>query len=277
MIKKEWNSLLLFGKLFFYSLILIGCGNQKDTSKSDISILWEEGRASGIYVPKELLDTVSKDSIKTNLQMRLAKHGEQPFLEGEYILSNDQYIFRPLIPFTRGLFYDVFIRHKFFVEIEIPKDTTVPKLIGIYPSGDTVPENLLKIYLVFSTPMVEGHSLQYIKLTNEKADSLPGTFLNLQTELWNEDGTQLTLWLDPGRIKRGLIPNEKNGAPLINGNSYELMISREWKCKSGSNLENSFTKKFTVAERDGVSPDPDKWKLVVPENNTIQPFGDIFW
>ena len=41
-----------------------------------------------------------------------------------------------------------------------------------------------------------------------------GTFLDLQPELWNAEGTVLTLWLDPGRIKRDLIPNKELGIPL---------------------------------------------------------------
>ena len=37
-------------------------------------------------------------------------------------------------------------------------------------------------------------------------------FLELENELWNPEHTQLTLWLDPGRIKRDLIPNQRKRA-----------------------------------------------------------------
>ena len=77
-----------------------------------------------------------------------------------------------------------------------------------------MPENLLKIYLRFSHPMREGQSDKYISLIKNGKDTLPDVFLNLQPELWNEDRTVLTVWLDPGRIKRDLQPNLKLGNPL---------------------------------------------------------------
>ena len=79
--------------------------------------------------------------------------------------------------------------------------------MAIYPTQDTVPENLLKIYLQFSKPMREGQALRHIELLKNNRDTLPGVFLDLQPELWNVDRTTLTVWLDPGRIKRDLQPN----------------------------------------------------------------------
>jgi hypothetical protein len=122
--------------------------------------------------------------------------------------------------------------------------------------------------LIFSSPMVQGHSLQYIKLINEKGDSLPNTFLYLQQELWNEDGTELTVWLDPGRIKRDLIPNKKMGPPLIAGKHYKLFISGNWEDINGTSLSRSYTKNFVAAVRDSISPSPDKWEIRIPEKNT---------
>ena len=55
--------------------------------------------------------------------------------------------------------------------------------------------------------MEEGRSTRYVVLVKEGVDTLKGTFLDLQPELWNDDATELTLWLDPGRIKLDLIPN----------------------------------------------------------------------
>lgn len=271
MIRKEWSSLLLYGKLLFYSLLLFSCRQKKDISKTDITILWDNGRARGIAIPLMLIDGGLDNSYNEKLSVKLAGHGIQPDIAGERPVENGNLIFKPLIPFTRGLHYDVFLKQKLLAEIEIPRDTAVPKLISIYPTQDTVPENLLKIYLVFSSPMVQGHSLQYIKLTSEKGDSLPGSFLYLQQELWNEEGTELTVWFDPGRIKRDLIPNKLLGPPLVAGKNYKLIISGDWRNTNETSLGNSSAKKFIAASRDSISPLVDHWKIRVPEKNTNHP------
>jgi hypothetical protein len=257
--------------IFFVLLLLAGCSQKKDTSSKEIRVLWKEGRATGLSISMSSLHNVREDSLFTQVEIRRAKHDEQPALPGNYIIHQNELIFEPVIPFTRGLRYQVFVLHQLYGEIEIPKATDVPRLLAIYPSQDTVPENLLKIYLVFSKPMLEGHSLQYITLVDRKGAVLPGIFLNLQNELWNEDRTILTLWLDPGRIKRDLQPNKLLGPPLIKGAQYKLMISNEWPDKEGTSLAQTYTKKIVAAVRDTLSPSPGSWKLLVPGKGTKLP------
>ena len=271
MSKEALISLHSFCKLIFFSLLVLhaGCHQKKDTSSKDIAILWKDGRATGLSIPKHILKNISEDSFQ--IQVRLVKPGEQPAIAGDYIIHRDEYIFEPLIPFTKGMRYEVLVQNQILAEVEIPRDTAVPRLLSIYPSQDTVPENLLKIYLVFSRPMLEGYSSQYIKLRDHKGDSLPNTFLNIQPELWNTESTILTVWLDPGRIKRDLQPNRLQGPPLITGEQYKLMISAEWPDKEGTLLMQAYTKNFVASVRDTVSPSPEMWKLIVPKNGTTQP------
>ena len=227
-------------------------------------------------VSKNFLHNIPSDSIPSQWQIKLASHGEQPAIAGNYLINNDSVIFEPLIPFTKGLAYDIFLRRKLFNTITIPKANDSPKLMAIYPSSDTLPANLLKIYLVFSRPMAQGHSLQFIKLTNEKGDSLPNTFLALRSELWNEDGTILTLWLDPGRIKKDLQPNKLLGPPLVRGNTYKLIISGKWRGDEGNDLAESYTKIFVAAGYDSIAPSIDKWKLVIPKPGASAPLEIAF-
>jgi hypothetical protein len=105
---------------------------------------------------------------------------------------------------------------------------------------------------------------------------LPGIFLDLQPELWNKERTVLTVWLDPGRIKRELIPNQKLGNPLQKGKYYTLLISANWKDVQGLPLQRSYRKQFIVGARDGMSPDPVKWKLDTPDPQTDQPLAIHF-
>lgn len=189
---------------------------------------------------------------------------------GNYTFDDDHVIFEPLIPFTRGLRYEILVNGVIAGKVDIPEAdaTDSPLLLNIYPTQDTVPENLLKIYLHFSKPMREGVSAQHITVIKNNTDTLQGTFLDLQPELWNEDRTMLTLWLDPGRIKRDLIPNKISGTPLQNGNHYTLIIADRWTDTQGLSLTKPFKKEFTAATRDSESPDPKSWTLNKPVSPT---------
>jgi hypothetical protein len=184
---------------------------------------------------------------------------------GEFKRKSDEITFDPAVPFTNGLEYAVMWNDSTIARFKIPKaDHIAPELLSIYPTCDTVPENLLKIYLEFSQPMVEGRSLDHIKLLNDKGDTMRGTFLDLQPELWNSEGTVLTLWLDPGRIKRDLIPNKELGTPLKEGERYILHIDASWHGKNGSALSRSHKKSFITSRRDDISPDLLAWEINVP-------------
>ena len=127
-------------------------------------------------------------------------------------------IFKPMIAFTRGLKYKVYVRNELIDEIadtDLLIQSTAPEVVAVYPALDTLPENLLKFYIRFSKPMQEGDELQHIHLIKDGRDTMSSVFLDL--ELWNNERTMLTLWLDPGRIKRELQPNKLLGPPLNKG------------------------------------------------------------
>jgi hypothetical protein len=259
-------------KLILFSLTLLtGCAQRQETSKADLSILWKNGQAIGLSIPLSLLKDMSRDEISHSVKIQLAKPTTKTAILGEYKINKDTLVFEPLIPLTGGLRYEVVLGKERLAEIVIPSSTDIPILSGIYPSQDTLPENLLKFYFVFSHPMVEGHSLQYISLLNQQGDTLPRTFLNLQPELWNAEKTILTLWLDPGRIKRDLQPNKLLGAPLTQGERYKLVVSNQWPDDRGTTLAQNYTKKFVVTTRDRTSPLTKDWQLTTPEKGTLQP------
>src|SRR4051794_22725144 len=74
----------------------------------------------------------------------------------------------------------------------------------VSPSGDVLPENLLKFYIEFSAPMGRGESYEHIHLLDDRGKPLDLPFLELGEELWDPTGTRFTLFFDPGRIKKGL-------------------------------------------------------------------------
>jgi hypothetical protein len=253
--------------LIFFVLLSPSCRNDE---QHEISIVWKNNKAIGIIVPMSMLQ-IDDDSVQQLLHVQVEKM-ERDML-GDYSVKDKQVLFQPLVPLSRGLNYRVLLREKLIGTISVPADgnAKAPRLVAVYPSTDTVPENLLKMYFRFSKPMREGEGLQYIVLLDEKNDTLDGTFLDLQPELWNKERTILTLWLDPGRIKRDLVPNQQLGNPLKKGRKYTLIVLKQWRDTEGLELDNQFTKTFSVGERDDALPQPKSWELVIPKSATASP------
>ncbi|GAB4030368.1 Ig-like domain-containing domain [Spirosoma gilvum] len=259
--------------IFFSAFLILACQSGETT---DLTIRWNDKRAKSLLIPKRLVSSVPADSVAQLLTVHLLN--EETAIAGQYQDIGDDILFEPLIPFTRGLRYAVWLRDKPVREISIPSLSADdhPDLLAIYPTQDTVPENLLKIYLRFSRPMREGQSEKYVALIKNNRDTVKGAFLNLQPELWNTDRTMLTLWLDPGRIKRDLQPNKLLGAPLDANQRYQLVVSPNWLDQQGASLSKPTIKTFVTKLRDGQPPNPATWAIHSPSSGSTQPLTIAF-
>jgi hypothetical protein len=152
--------------------------------------------------------------------------------------------------------------------IDAPERRSATHVTAVYPSGDVVPANLLRIYIVFSQPMSRRGIERHIQLLGENGKPVEHPFLDLEDGLWDPGARRLTLVLDPGRIKRGLALNAVKGLPLRPGARYHLVISAEAKDAEGSPLAENFSKEYRVDPADRTTPDPRKWKLTVPRAGT---------
>jgi hypothetical protein len=237
---------------------------------SVITIQWRDSVPEGLIVPKDLLPRIDDNAIQAGLQIHLLNDDSPVAVFGEYSFFDETVIFRPLIPLTPSLQYQVQYLGKSLGQVRVPAPhaSTLSKVLGIYPTQDTVPENLLKVYIHFSRPMREADPLSYVRLRSDESDTVAGAFLDLRPALWNREGTLLTLWLDPGRIKRNLQPNRREGPPLVEGNRYELIVLNTWPAKDGSTLKEKFAKEYFVGKRDSDSPDPAQWEVISPAPGT---------
>lgn len=268
-ISRRW---IFWFALLSTPLLLVAC-TEKPRATDGIEIQWQRSEASGLFIPKRYLDGIPNDSVQTLVQIRLAKRGSQPAIFGSFVWRSDGIFFEPLIPLTRGLSYEITVRNQSLdtIEIPLPENDEPPLLTSIYPSQDTIPQNLLKMYLQFSAPMQEGRPLSYVAILNAGKDTVASVFLDLQPALWNREGTLLTLWLDPGRIKRDLQPNQRMGEPLQLAMHFQLVIRGEWKDVRGVMLGRNYYKDLYVAARDSISPVPESWSIRVPEAGTQNP------
>lgn len=259
------------GLAFFVCFMLCQCRRASDTDR--LRIDWKEGKAAAVLIPKSLLDRIPVDSLDKLVQVRLASVSEPASIFGSYADASQHIRFTPLIPFTPGLRYGLWLRGKQSdtFEIPAPDPAGAPMITAIYPSGDTLPENLLKIHLYFSRPMREGQSGKYVSLIRNNSDKVTAAFLDLQPELWNPERTMLTLWLDPGRIKRDLQPHQHLGAPMQAAASYKISVSEDWQSTQGIKLSSPFVHAFITTQKDGLSPVPSHWQFGLPPSGTRDP------
>ena len=145
------------------------------------------------------------------------------------------------------------------------------EVTAIYPTSDVLPENLLRLYVHFSTPMRRGQVRESIKLIGKNGEQIINPFLNLAIELWDRNERRLTLFLDPGRIKRGVGPNVQVGAPLQRGKRYTLVISQGMKIYRGKTLDRTFRKSFFIQAPIRLALSPEKWITGLPKAKSQEP------
>ncbi len=145
---------------------------------------------------------------------------------------------------------------------------TKPRVVAVYPSNNLVPENLLKLYVHFSAPMSQGRIYEHIRLIDAAGNRVDSPFLELGEELWNGDGTRLTLLFDPGRIKRGLRPREEDGPILVEGRTYTFIMDANTEDQYGEPIAVEFRKTLKAGAPDSEQPDPASWILKAPGANS---------
>ncbi|HMJ68302.1 MAG TPA: Ig-like domain-containing protein [Cyclobacteriaceae bacterium] len=251
--------------LLLIALAVPGCGDKKE-SRELLLITWDNNKAAGVSIDQSLFPYANADSISAKLKVSV--QGSEYGVLGTVEVDHDVIRFTPSVQLQRGQTYDIFYGNDKIHSFTIPLDTnaTPPKIVGSYPSCDTVPENILKMYLAFDQPMMEGRSKQFVSLFDATTgDTVEGAFLDLQPELWNEDQTVLTLWFDPGRVKRDLIPNKELGAVLVKDHRYVFLVSSGWKSKSGQAAGSGYQRYFFTGPRDSGKPDVATWSVTTPK------------
>ena len=78
--------------------------------------------------------------------------------------------------------------------VEVPALDREPstRVAAVYPTGPEVPENHLRLYIVFSAPMGLGSGNAHVRLLDERGDPVADAFLPLDVDLWNADRTRYT-------------------------------------------------------------------------------------
>jgi hypothetical protein len=284
-----------------------GAPGAADEPPSSYSIHWVPGQSDARRVSVEVsgLSAETVDGLRraswdtARWQKLLAVYADQgdltaninlPPMLGAYRIGQAVLRFEPQFPLEPGVKYRAVFRSAqlpgmdgglgglmsstYQLAIAPPNPTTVVR--QVYPTADVLPENLLKFYVHFSAPMSRGHIYDHIRLVDEKGGSVELPFLEIDEELWDPTMTRLTLFIDPGRIKRGVRPLEEIGPALEAGKRYTLIIGREWRDGTGNPLKAAFRKSFRVGPPDRDPPDPAEWKIQPPRSSTRAPLLIVF-
>jgi hypothetical protein len=208
-----------------------------------------------------------------------------PAVLGGYAVSDDVLRFTPQFPFDPGQRYNVMLDVAHLpsaggrsapganpvtatIEIPAPARSASTQVIAVYPSGPELPENQLRLYIVFSAPMGLRDGAPHIKLLDDHGAAVLDPFLPLEVDLWNENRTRYTLLFDPGRVKRGILPNEEMGPSLIAGRKYTIAVEPGWRDAEGQPLVAPFHHEFRVGPPQERAIDPTEWRIDVPKSGT---------
>jgi hypothetical protein len=203
--------------------------------------------------------------------------GDVPPMLGTYSVQRGVLVFEPRFPLAPGVRYRaVFHTAGASSIVAVFNGPTLPvlppaRVEHVYPSADVLPGNTLKLYIVFSAPMSRGEAWKHIHLLDQMSKPVQGAFVEIDQELWDPAYRRLTVLFDPGRIKRGLAPNQQMGLPIVDGKKYTLLIDQEFHDAHGAPLQESFRKEFRGGPIDRVPPEPKRWRVAEPKAGTKNP------
>jgi hypothetical protein len=214
--------------------------------------------------------------------LKISVGPDQPAMLGQYAIEDGRIRFTPMFPLDRGRQYHVAFMppggKPVTAAVGLPAaDTTPTTMVAqVYPSGDVVPENQLRLYVHFSAPMGMRGGLDFVKLFDEAGKEVIDPFLPLDAEFWNDDRTRYTVFFDPGRQKRGIPVIEGMGRSLTEGKSYTLVVDSAWRDGNGLPLKSTYKRTFKVGPPDERPLDPKAWKIFPPAANAISPLRIVF-
>ena len=243
----------------------------RDGTDPVIEVVNVPGQVIGSLGGREL----TKDQWSAILAVSVGE-GQPPML-GTYSARGDFIQFRPMFPLDPGRQYRVVFtppgQPALVATVGLPALAITPSTVvsHVFPSSDVVPANQLRLYIHFSAPMGREGGLPFITLLDDTGKTVVDPFLPLDAEFWNDDHTRDTVFFDPGRQKRGILPNQQMGRSLEPGERYRLVVSREWRDGNGLPLKEDFTREFRVAEPDERPLDTAAWRLMPPPAGTREP------
>jgi len=191
---------------------------------------------------------------------------------GEMQQEGDQIFFKPLLPFDLETPYTLVCDGRLVpFKILTPGEHQIMEVVDIFPSTTQVPTNILKWYVRFSRPVNPVKIYDHIQFLDERGDPIDRSILTLAAPLLSDDGTLLTIWVEPGRQKQLLGPNHRLGGVFQVDQEYTLHIDASLKDAEGVPVSKEVRHEFSTIEPDRVKPSMEEWKVSRIQANTQEP------
>jgi hypothetical protein len=302
-IRRKFKITVLLGGLIVFALLAWSRGVWQETSAAapSIQLSRDARRIEVLGLDRRALARLAASTLDTVAWNELfeiypgesmpASDSGMPAMLGSYRVEDERIVFTPRFPLVDGLSYTARFNTEQLAEKygapagrAISATFSLPaaaagaptRVAAIYPSADLLPANQLKLYLHFSAPMSFGEAADRIHLYDEAGREVPRAWLRVDQELWDPARERFTLLFDPGRIKRGLRSNREDGAPLVEGKKYRLVIDRAWRDGNGHPLASDGEKLFTVTAPDRTAPDLRAWRVTAPAPGSNAPLRVVF-
>ena len=223
--------------------------------------------------------------------LRVAVSDDGPAVLGAYRVRDGGLRFVPAFPFDPGRIYTVRFdpsrvpgssstASAAVVTADVSRPgldmTPSTRVAQVYPSGNEVPENLLRMYIEFSAPMGRRSGIEYLRLLDDRGREVEAPFLPLDYEFWSPDRRRFTVFFDPGRVKDGILPNQQMGRPLEAGRTYTLVLAREWRDGEGRPLVEEYRHTMRVGAARTQGLDPTSWRMAAPRAGSREPLVVTF-
>lgn len=251
------------------------------TEGEDAGLVVVAGLSSSVELTHEELPLDRWQAILSVRTLAAAADPTLPAVLGRYGLAGGTLRFEPRFPLRPGARY----RARFdgralgreigglgaeVIDVEISLAALAPGpptiVEAVYPSAGIVPENLLRLYIQFSAPMRRRGVAEHVRLLDDRGNEVELPFVEVPDGLWDPADRRLTLFVHPGRVKRGVGPNLALGPPLESGRTYRLVVDEALRDARGRPLGRRFEHEVVVGPADRESPDPKGWRLAPPTN-----------
>lgn len=196
---------------------------------------------------------------------------------GTYQRSASTYSFTPIVPFTDGNKYTLWLNEEtlHYFTVGVPDNYDYLTVDKLFPSSQHIPANIIQWHLIFNKSVQSNDVYDHIFITDNKGDTIDQAIYHLDFPFFDDQNTQLTIHSEPYK-KTGQMSQETG---FMIGQTYTIHITNGLTDEKGIPMKESWSSNFSITDPDLSILQVNNWKVVNPIVNTLLPLeiqtGDL--